>query len=330
MDRNNTYGCQPSTSADAAGRDRMRLCGIDFLRGIAAFGIVGCHLVLGPRTAAGEWVTHFCNMNVAVFGVIAGYFTHVSDAGNAGADILKRLRRLLPTYVVWTFVFLAASFVFKVAAHDDLSQYSDISFWMNVVFCGNSSVHLWFIAVLVYAQAFALLLLRRNPPDWVKWGLGAAGIALSVALDNWWGKYFFRLFGFIWLGIAVRDIRWGSWKSFGVASLVALAAHVMLTGIVHGFFRDMLAAVPLVLFAARLPLGGGGIFRCAQFLGATSMGVYLVHPLLTKFGHEMVTRFCDKPYGVGVVLTDWVLCWGAAIGFASIALRIPYLRRVVR
>ena len=286
--------------------------------------------MLSPRTAAGEWVTHFCNMNVAVFGVIAGYFTHISEGGSAGTDIAKRLRRLLPTYVVWTFVFLAASFVFKVAAHDDLSQYSEASFWVNAALFGGSSAHLWFIAVLVYTQVFALSLLRRNPPAWIKWGLGFVGIALSVSLDNWWGTYFFRLFGFLWLGIAVRDVRRGSWKVFGVVSLIALVAHVMLMGLVHGFLRDLFVAVPLVLFAARLPLGGGGISRCAQFLGATSMGVYLVHPLLTKFGFVLVTRFCATPYGVGVVLTDWLLCWVAALGFASIAARVPYLRRIVK
>ncbi len=240
------------------GKTTMRLCGIDILRGLAAFGIVGCHLMLTPRTAAGGWVTHFCDMNVAVFGVIAGYFTHISDGGGTGADIAKRLRRLLPTYVVWTLVFLAASLVFKIAAHDDLSQYAEASFWANAAFFGGSSAHLWFIAVLVYAQVFALSLLERNPPAWIRWGLGIAGIALSVALDNWWGTYFFRLFGFLWLGIALRGIRGGSWKVFGIATLVALVAHVMLTGLVYGFVRDLLVAVPLVLFAARLPLGGGG------------------------------------------------------------------------
>ncbi len=307
----------------------MRLYGIDILRGIAAFGIVGCHLVLSPRTVAGEWLTHFCDMNVAVFGVIAGYFTHISNDARAGSDIAKRLRRLLPTYIVWTLVFLAASFAFKVAAHDDLSQYLEASFWTGAAFFGGSSTHLWFIAVLIYVQVFAILLLRQNPSVLIKWGFGLFGIALSVALDNWWGKYFFRLFGFLWLGIAMRDICWGSWKAFGIVSLIALVAHVMLQGVVPGFVCDMLVAIPLVFFAVRLPLGGG-ISRVAQFLGATSMGVYLAHPLLTKFGYVVVTRFCDKPYGTWVVLADWILCWAVAICFASVALRIPYVRRVVK
>ena len=36
------------------GREIMRLYAIDILRGIAAFGIVGCHIMTDPRTASGE------------------------------------------------------------------------------------------------------------------------------------------------------------------------------------------------------------------------------------------------------------------------------------
>lgn len=50
----------------------MRLIGLDFLRGIAAFGIFGCHLSLSPRTAGGGWATCLCDFNVGVFAVIAG------------------------------------------------------------------------------------------------------------------------------------------------------------------------------------------------------------------------------------------------------------------
>jgi len=58
---------QPSSS-------RQWYCnGIDWLRGIAAFGIVGCHLNLAPTTAADTLLRHFCDMNVGVFGCISGF-----------------------------------------------------------------------------------------------------------------------------------------------------------------------------------------------------------------------------------------------------------------
>ncbi len=306
--------------------EEKHLYGIDLLRGIAAFGIVGCHLMLSPRTPSGSAITHFCDMNVAVFGVIAGYFTHASAALGVKGDILRRLKRLLPVYAIWTLIFLAASFVFKVAAHDDLSQYTTSSFWLNAAFFGGSSTHLWFIAVLVYTQVFALTLLHIKVPRGLDWLLGLIGIGLSVSLSNWWGYYFFRLFGFVWLGIAVRGILWGGWKTYGILTCFTLLAHIGLSGIVPGFLRDMLVAVPLVLFAARLPLGGGGILSpLARILGATSMGVYLVHPLITKFGWVLATRVCAQPYSAGVVLLDWTLCWAIAFIFAALIMRVPCL-----
>ena len=240
--------------------EKKHLYGIDLLRGIAAFGIVGCHLALTPRTIMGSAITHFCDMNVAVFGVIAGYFTHAIAAAGAGGDISRRLKRLLPVYAIWTVIFLISSFVFKVAAHDSLSQYTEASFWLNAAFFGGSSTHLWFIAVLVYTQVFALILLHIKVPRGIDWLLGFVGIALSVSIPNWWGCYFFRLFGFVWLGIAARGISWGGWKVYGILTCFALLAHIGLCGIVPGFLRDMLVALPLVMFAVRLPLGGGGVY----------------------------------------------------------------------
>ena len=69
------------------GREIMRLYAIDILRGIAAFGIVGCHIMTDPRTASGEAVRHFCDMNVAVFAVLAGYFTYVHNEWGGGGGM---------------------------------------------------------------------------------------------------------------------------------------------------------------------------------------------------------------------------------------------------
>ena len=252
--------------------EKKHLYGIDLLRGIAAFGIVGCHLALTPRTIMGSAITHFCDMNVAVFGVIAGYFTHAIAAAGAGGDISRRLKRLLPIYAIWTVIFLIASFIFKVAAHDSLSQYTEASFWLNAAFFGGSSTHLWFIAVLVYTQVFALILLHIKVPRGIDWLLGFVGIALSVSIPNWWGCYFFRLFGFVWLGIAARGISWGGCKVYGILTCFALLAHIGLSGIVPGFLRDMLVALPLVMFAVRLPLGGGYIICPRTLFGRNKYG----------------------------------------------------------
>ena len=51
----------------------MRFISLDLLRGIAAFGIVGCHLSLSPRTEGGVLVTSLCDFNVGLFAALAGF-----------------------------------------------------------------------------------------------------------------------------------------------------------------------------------------------------------------------------------------------------------------
>ncbi len=56
----------------------MRLVSLDLLRGIAAFGIVGCHLSLSPRSEGGALVTSLCDFNVGLFAALAGFFNEWS------------------------------------------------------------------------------------------------------------------------------------------------------------------------------------------------------------------------------------------------------------
>ena len=51
----------------------MRIISLDLLRGIAAFGIVGCHLSLSPRSDGGALVTSLCDFNVGLFAALAGF-----------------------------------------------------------------------------------------------------------------------------------------------------------------------------------------------------------------------------------------------------------------
>ena len=79
----------------------MRIISLDLLRGIAAFGIVGCHLSLSPRSDGGALVTSLCDFNVGLFAALAGFLmTGVKDWSDYAGYIKKRVVRLVPTYLV--------------------------------------------------------------------------------------------------------------------------------------------------------------------------------------------------------------------------------------
>jgi len=147
-------------------------------------------------------------MNVAVFAVLAGYFTHILPEG-LGASLRHRLGRLVPIYVLWTLVFLFVQFILKMVHHEGLAQYGQIGFWISVVFKGyGSGGYLWFIIALIYTQVMALFILRKPVSIVVPLMLAASGIGLSILMPYWngHGHFMFRLFGFVWLGIAARFI----------------------------------------------------------------------------------------------------------------------------
>ena len=93
----------------------MRFISIDLLRGIAAFGIVGCHLSLSPRSDGGALVTSLCDFNVGLFAALAGFLmSGVKDCGDYAGYIKKRVVRLVPTYLFWSVVFLAFTAAFDL------------------------------------------------------------------------------------------------------------------------------------------------------------------------------------------------------------------------
>ena len=132
-----------------------RVVGIDLLRGVAAFGIVGCHIQLVPRTCAGNLVVALCDFNVGLFAALAGFLM----CGAAEVDgwfgyARKRVKRLLPAYFTWTVVFVVLTALFDIAYDGGClnPRYMDVWFWLRVLFIGGCATHLCFLACLFYAQ----------------------------------------------------------------------------------------------------------------------------------------------------------------------------------
>ena len=320
----------------------MRYLGIDVLRGLAAFGIVGCHLSLLDRTDAGCLVTALCDFNVGLFAAVAGFLmSGVKRPRELLGYAKKRVCRLLPSYIAWSVVFLLMTIVFDLlldGGHVN-SRYYTLRFWMSVVFQGGSAAHLWFLICLFYAQvllawAFGVFDETKHGVLWML--LGAGLVYASVNLGNWYGTYPIRLLAFLvtghGIGLLIKNrlevLRRHLLLLFAAAA-AALVLHVILRDDVPGFYRDWLFVGPVLIAFAALDFKSERIMRIATFFGATSMGVYLVHPLLTRALSVVVAKCIPAPYTATVVISEWSLAWLLSLAVASILLRIPVARRFV-
>lgn len=112
-------------------------------------------------------------------------------------------------------------------------------------------------------------------------------------------------------------------------AVVALGLHVAMRGVVPGFYRDWVAAFPVLIGVASVEVKSVRIGRVAAILGATSMGVYLLHPLATRGLSVVVSRLIAAPYSASVVVGEWVVAWGISMVGALLMLRMPVIRRFV-
>ena len=114
-----------------------------------------------------------------------------------------------------------------------------------------------------------------------------------------------------------------------VVALVTLVLHIALRGVVPGFYRDWVAVFPVLVGVENVEVKSIRIGKIAAVLGATSMGVYLVHPLVTRGLSFLVTRQVAAPYSASVVIGEWVVAWGISMVGAVLMLRMPVLRKFV-
>lgn len=314
---------------------------IDLLRGIAAVGIVGCHLMLYPKTAGSAAMTALCDMFVGLFAALSGYWMGVKDlqSGNDTGSVLqyalKRARRIIPTYLVWTIVYILFGLCFDLVVRGELSRkWSSFGFAIDTLFLGGVSCHLWFLVCLFYSQVvlFMVASVRRDIAWWIYLPLGFISVALAAysPAECWWTFYPLRLFAFLVTGCGVAKLL----QSFSrvatcfwsIALLLGIGIHYTMSGILPQFIRDWLVAVPLlaVTVNARLP---EKYHRIAEVLGKSSMGVFLIHPIFAAGLGMVIKSSLGSPYGIVPWVLDWVVCWVCSFGATLVMMRIPFIRK---
>ena len=106
-----------------------------------------------------------------------------------------------------------------------------------------------------------------------------------------------------------------------------LAMHLGAHGILPGFVRDYLLVVPvLMLFVSEVFPEN----RLGTFLSWTSMGVYLVHPLIARGAGFAVTRFLTPPYNGFVVVGQWVTVWFISLVTVVLLRKLPFCDKFLK
>ena len=319
--------------------------GLNLLRGISAFGIVGCHLMLSPVQVWGGAVTHFCDFNVALFAVMSGYLMLDKRCQNGGKESLKdwliyvckRAGRILPIYVIWSVLFLLFTVIFDILCDGGINlRFFDFRYWMEVFFCGSSSAHLWFLICLFYGQAILkiadifLVFMSSRGRELIIFLCGLSMVVMSANFDGWFWRYPIRLFGFLFTGYALALSKIRIHPRILALNIVFLAGyHFWGKDMLPNYIRDWFLVIPVLLFFVKMEVSTKAL-NFAILCGETSMGVYLVHPLFTKIGGLLVRSVCDTPYGIVPVFIDWVLCWSFAVIATMIGLRFTIISRFIK
>ena len=319
----------------------MKLISIDLLRGVAAFMIVGCHLVLSPRTDAASFIAHFCNFAVGLFAALSGFLMSTKRDLDWFGYVRKRASRLLPIYLIWTVVFILFAMGFQFSLSGSISgRFFKPSFYLSALFTGGASCHLWFVISLFYAQAIVYCLLKSVYRFHGLNGLwccffGFTVVCLAAWMKNWFGTYPIRLLGFLLMGIGARQLyerKVVSAKWLVVGVVVAGIVHIVAQPILHGFIRDALLVIPVLLAFVSIPnqaISNPKIKQFIELLGITSMGVYLMHPLFCAGFGVAIRKLFPTPFGLAPILIDWFACYFAALICSIILTRIKVLRRFI-
>lgn len=291
---------------------------VDMLRGVAAFFIVGMHVVCSPRTSA-AWLLHdYCDVGVAVFAALSGYFMPMTFGKSWRAFVAGRFRRLLVPYVIWSVVFVGVAMLSQMVGGGLKGKYSSFSFWLTVAFEGNASTHLWFLIWLFYIQCLLMPVLPRIHPYMVTL-LGVSGIGLGTMVSNHYVDYPLRLLSFLLIGVALRTcsgcLGHIPLRVRGAFFLCTLVLFALLHGIMHVLWLNLLVTVAAVVAVCsdEMSSSEGRWVKACFLLGAMSMGVYLVHPLFSVPISRMIARFFDAPYGCGPICFAWFIAYGLSL-----------------
>ena len=142
------------------GDSNMRIRQMDGLRAVAALAVVMIHVSAGRMNSVGVSCNQTARFAVPLFIMLSGYghmHSWLQHSGQSAVQTAKRrLKRVLPAYLIWSVLYLAVDAVFgKPHVHP-----------IKNILTGGSYVHLYYIFILVQLILLSELFCRaveRHP-----------------------------------------------------------------------------------------------------------------------------------------------------------------------
>jgi peptidoglycan/LPS O-acetylase OafA/YrhL len=352
----------PSGAAPSA-----RVPALDALRGVAILAVVALHVtfdylrqaplpsrvgtvMLALHLLTGFAVPLFVALSTASLSL--GHSGVVRTAGDYGAFLAVRARRILPPYLAWSLVMIARD-------HPSaLFHPTTVAF---LLLTGGAHYHLYFVPLVCQLYVLWPLLapLGRGAASsagatlalaigglaaslgW--WRLSGAGLVPNVTLTLvplWLGYATLGLAAVSWVRSWVARVQSG-WTGLVIATSAAIVAAAVMIGYVylqvvqspeHVAIAVTIFQAPSALYAlSAMALGLIVVARLEQTaahavlagLGRRSYGIYLVHPLvLEMIVYRIVGRPDPHTFAVGSWSTALVLSWAACVALSDGVVRL--------
>lgn len=310
---------------------------MDGLRAVAALAVVMIHVSAGRMNPVGVSCNQIARFAVPLFIMLSGYghmYSWLQHSGQSAVQTAKRrLKRVLPAYLIWSVLYLAVDAVFgKPHAHP-----------IKNILTGGSYVHLYYIFILVQLILLSELFCRaveRHPAvtlllsAGLTFGMEMVIYLLTVGRLQWqfpvapislfvcW-PLFYNIGAWLAKSGLSNRLRLRVCLPLWVLSamLVLLTEEHSAAAYKMGLRPDatvytLLTWAVLWSLFSRLP----EIPKPLQFIARHSFGLYLAHPLVLRLWNEWTTRQPQVTY-----LRLWQMFALALAGGLAIAVTLSYL-----
>jgi hypothetical protein len=302
--------------------------GLDCLKIIAAFTVVLIHAPNPWQASSQAFALSMLPSANALFALVAGMLmaSLFSNTAEPGTWLRKRILRLVIPYLIWEAAYMLVNLLYDCLRTGTTGMYdANWRWWGSCLFFGSGSIHLWFVAMLFYAQCTVVLawwvcrgFLRSSAFKLISLLVGVVACSFyRMLVEASAQRMYVFILGYLLIGVALARLPYASWLHYRI--IARLLPVGLIFSLVIGAKVQMSAAqmqgvqfVTLLLWvttACSLPANLPGRERITQW-ASCSMGIYLVHVFFTRL------LLFGAPYTGNVICRPLFPIISALIAFA--------------